>query len=394
MMVGNDFEVADQFYINQGENRFEEMEPGNTLIPESPLLNMSIDTGDYNNDLVTDIYMTGGAWIATPEDQRAVAFKEISYCDRYDNEDEKRYCVETWMLSRITLMPELKECSEMEEMFGMEVVKDCMVADRIHQIKTDRSVCDKIPPTYRIYRTACDHMTTAPKIKMLEYSNYIPQAFTKNILLTGAAGAEFKEESESRHVNYGGWSWAGKFGDVDNDEWQDIYVVNGSAYAAMVGPTTHTSNIFLHNRYGSLFKSEQEQFGLDDLDHSSAFIYIDYDNDGDLDIISNTIYGAPKLFQNNHQENNSIGFELIDRQGNRNCVGCKVVIHYSDQGEYHQMREIKAGGAFISFDAPTAHFGLGRYEEISKIEVVWSTGEKSNIEQRFPANRKYRIERL
>jgi hypothetical protein len=57
------------------------------------------------------------------------------------------------------------------------------------------------------------------------------------------------------------------------------------------------------------------------------------------------------------------------------------------------MREIKAGGGYISFDAPFAHFGLGEYESISKVEVIWSTGEKEIIEASFGANKKYIIYR-
>ncbi|MCP4284957.1 MAG: hypothetical protein GY792_10960 [Gammaproteobacteria bacterium] len=393
LMVGNDFEVADQYYINLGGDGFQAMQPGSTVIPESPLLNMSIDTADYNNDLLLDVYMTGGAWIAAADGKVAASFRKSNYCERIEDKLEQKKCIQTWMLSRITLMPELKECDEMEEMFGMEAVKDCMVADRMHQFKNDRSACAKIPSSYPEYRTACDHYATAPPIKMLEYGEYIPQAFVKNILLTNQGDAPFVEESEIRKVNFGGWAWAGKFADVDNDEWQDIYVVNGSAYAAMVGPTTHLSNTFFHNRYGSLFKSEQVLFGLDDLEHSSAFVYIDYDNDGDLDILSNTIYGGLTLFKNNEQKNNSIQFNLVDYKGNRACVGCKIIIHYGDDGNYHQVREIKAGGAFLSFDAPTAHFGLGEFENISKVEVEWSTGEKSVTKKELLVNRHYTIRR-
>jgi uncharacterized membrane protein YraQ (UPF0718 family) len=394
LMGGNDVEVADQYYLNLGENRFQAMEPGNTIIPESPLLNMSIDTADYNNDLLLDIYMTGGAWLATPKDQLAIKFKDSKYCNRMKDTEERRICIETWMLARSTLMPELMECDAMKEMFGVGMERDCMVTNLMHRFKTDRGVCERIPASYGIYRTTCEFMSTAPPSKVLENSDYVPQVLLKNILLTNQGSGSFREESESKHVNFGGWSWSGKFADIDNDEWQDLYIVNGSVYAALVGPTTHTTNMFFHNRFGSLFKIRHNQFGLDDLDHSSAFTYLDFDNDGDLDIISNTTFGPLKLFRNNEQMNNSIAFELLDRQGNRSCVGCKIVIHYGSEGQYHQIREIKAGGAFMSFDAPLAHFGLGDHKRISRIEILWSQGQKSEITEQLQANGRYRVERL
>ncbi|MCH7854886.1 MAG: ASPIC/UnbV domain-containing protein [Proteobacteria bacterium] len=55
----------------------------------------------------------------------------------------------------------------------------------------------------------------------------------------------------------------------------------------------------------------------------------------------------------------SIVFQLHDEVGNRDGIGTKFTIHYGPRGERHQLRELKAGGGYISFDEPLAHFGLG-----------------------------------
>lgn len=47
----------------------------------------------------------------------------------------------------------------------------------------------------------------------------------------------------------------------------------------------------------------------------------------------------------------------------------------------------------MSFDAPTAHFGLGAYEKILGLEIIWSTGEKTEISREFQANSKYVVAR-
>jgi len=57
------------------------------------------------------------------------------------------------------------------------------------------------------------------------------------------------------------------------------------------------------------------------------------------------------------------------------------------------MREIQAGGGFLSFDEPVAHFGLGQYDEVREIEVQWSTGTSTVAKGPFPANGRYIIER-
>ena len=152
------------------------------------------------------------------------------------------------------------------------------------------------------------------------------------------------------------------------------------------------SNNFFHNQNGKSFAPAQVEFGLDDHDHSSSYTYIDMDRDGDLDIIANTLYGPFKVYTNNTQ-GNSVTIKLVDEQGNRFCLGCTLIIRYGPDGKRHQMREIKTGGGFHSYDVPIAHFGLGEYKTIRQIEITWSTGETSKLKHDFSANNEYTIHR-
>ena len=115
-----------------------------------------------------------------------------------------------------------------------------------------------------------------------------------NILLENDGSGKFIDTSNQKDVHYGAWSWAGKFADLDKDGWQDIYIANGAVYASFVGPTTHTPNMYYQNRNGETFSMLQTEYGLDDLSHSSAYTYLDIDNDGDLDIVGNTTHGGFK----------------------------------------------------------------------------------------------------
>ena len=55
----------------------------------------------------------------------------------------------------------------------------------------------------------------------------IDQAMQGNVLLVGSSDGTFTNQAEERGVYDGGWAWNAKFADLDNDEWQDLYVVNG-----------------------------------------------------------------------------------------------------------------------------------------------------------------------
>ena len=396
LIVGNDFEVPDRFYINKEGKYFDQITRSNDVIPGSPQLNMSIDTADYNNDLSLDMYMTGGSWLETPKQERAAAvYKDSQFCMDKADPAKRKECLKIWMLSRITLVKDFQECEGMRERYGDDVVRDCLVAERVHTVKWDRKACDKVPNAYKLYSQLCEAIEGHPTRKELNNSMFVEQIPVKNILLENRMQDGFLDLSEEKNVHFGAWSWAGKFADLDNDGWQDIYVVNGSVYAAFVGPTTHSSNMFFRNEMGERFTLKHFSYGLNDLDHSSGFTYIDIDNDGDIDIISNTTHGGLKVYTNNLQNSNSIVFEFNDSVGNSDCIGCKVFIATIDEHgqEHKQLREIKAGGGFLSFDAPYAHFGLGKHTQVVRLGIIWSTGERDMISHDFEPGHKYFISR-
>ena len=99
------------------------------------------------------------------------------------------------------------------------------------------------------------------------------------------------------------------------------------------------------------------------------------------------------MYINNEAQNNSITFEFRDHQGNHFGIGNKIYIYYGESSERHQVRQIKSGGGFLSFDSPIAHFGLGEYDRVKKLEIIWSTGEKTTLDKEFLANDKYIIKR-
>ena len=222
----------------------------------------------------------------------------------------------------------------------------------------------------------------------LSRKNEIPMQTQFNLLLSGQADHTFRDVSKQTKISTAEWSWNARFADLDNDEWQDLFVVNGV-------PITQefAANNFFHNQNGKSFAPAETKFGLDDHDHSSSYTYIDIDRDGDLDIIANTLYGPFKVYTNNNTQGNSVTIKLVDEQGNRFCLGCTIIIRYGPDGTRHQMREIKTGGGFHSYDAPVAHFGLGEYETIYQIEITWSTGETSILKHNFPANHEYTTRR-
>jgi hypothetical protein len=126
---------------------------------------------------------------------------------------------------------------------------------------------------------------------------------------------------------------------------------------------------------------------------TTSFSYVDIDNDGDLDIIMLPVWGPVAVYLNDAGGQNAIAFEVRDEIGNHFGIGTKIIIHYGPDGSRKQIRELQAGGGFVSYDAPVAHFGLGDFDAVDHLEVRWSTGESTIVRGDFAAGARYILAR-
>ncbi len=87
--------------------------------------------------------------------------------------------------------------------------------------------------------------------------------------------------------------------DYDNDGWLDIYVVNGSTFAALDGKEPAPHAALFHNNHDGTFTDVAAKAGVTNERWGFGAAVGDYDNDGWPDIyVSN--YGKNRLYHNNH----------------------------------------------------------------------------------------------
>ncbi len=87
--------------------------------------------------------------------------------------------------------------------------------------------------------------------------------------------------------------------DYDNDGWLDIYLLNGSTFAALKGKEAAPRAMLFHNNHDGTFTDVTEKAGVANERWGFGVAVADYDNDGWPDIyVAN--YGKNRLYHNNH----------------------------------------------------------------------------------------------
>jgi hypothetical protein len=396
LMVANDLGQPDIFYLGDGSGGFRELDRSDGIIPTSARTSMSMDTADVNNDGMLDIYITQISARPTREgDDVEIERRSFErYCEDIHDQGERAICQRNVDINdfygyvRDHEPSDIESCVRIPDPDQVQHCKLMMVMKTAFQTRDPR-LCARIPEGQRAAVICASYFVPNIVVKPEDFKRAIPQLKNENVLLMASADGSFENRAEPMRGHRTAWSWNGKLADLDNDEWQDIYVVNGMWPRS----TTTPSNVFLRNLEGQRFVNLTEEYGLSDQMIVSAYTYLDFDNDGDLDIITNTINGPLKVFVNNETQNHSVSFELRDQRGNHFGIGAKIRIFYGEDDSRAQIRELKAGGGYLSFDAPIAHFGLGTHEQISRAEVTWPSGERSQIEGPLEAGYRYRIER-
>jgi tetratricopeptide (TPR) repeat protein len=240
-----------------------------------------------------------------------------------------------------------------------------------------------------------------------------------------------KFDDAGRDAANGGWAWGSDFLDVDNDGWEDLLIVNGHitnnreedleafhwtdvvgkspvqpvrsrAYAEgwrrfqnrmnADGLSVHgrEKNRLYRNTGSGRFTDFSAPSGLDFEDDGRAFALLDFDNDGDLDIvIKNRTAPQVRLLQNNNTSGNrSIAFELIGHKSNRDAVGARV--SFALNGAL-RTKEIRSGSGFLSQHMRRLYFGVGTERELRAIRIDWPSGLSQEIEH-VPTGAIIRIE--
>ena len=202
----------------------------------------------------------------------------------------------------------------------------------------------------------------------------------ENTLQVSDGSGHWSNQGYERFVDSSGWSWSGKFGDLDNDGFLDIYVVNGMIAAGLFDHLPNHELVepnmaFRNDGRGSF--SIMSTWGLGSLSSGRGMSMADLNNDGKLDIVVNNLQSPAQVFENRLCGGAGLAVDLYwPASQNTRAIGAQLALHTS-AGNYY--RDVRAVSGYLSGDPARIHFGLPPDATVQRLEIRWPDGKVSNI---------------
>ncbi|HEX2520883.1 MAG TPA: CRTAC1 family protein, partial [Terriglobia bacterium] len=211
-------------------------------------------------------------------------------------------------------------------------------------------------------------------------------------LVTNLGAGRFRAEtplSPPVHMRDAPWIEMSQFIDYDNDGDLDLFLLRGGRDSKS---SSEVGPELWENQEGKwVYASDTAGLAPFRGKAYRSATFGDYDNDGDTDILMTVNGGKPVLLRNDGgNQNNWIKIRLQGTNSNKSGIGTKVEVK---SGALWQKVEVNGGSGYLSQSPPEVIFGLGQLKSVDALRLLWPGGVLQS-EINLPVNQTKLIQEL
>jgi hypothetical protein len=285
------------------------------------------------------------------------------------------------------------------------------IADYNNDGQLDIVTADMLPPDEKTLKTYGSGEGMDTYKYTITRNGYQPQYSRNCLQRNNGNGNSFSDVGLITGVAATDWSWAPLFVDIDNDGNKDLFFSSGivkravdldyikfvssvrvpqgadpkEAYNQALAkmPDGASQNYIFRGDGKGGFSDKSKDWGIADVKgyHNGA-AYADLDNDGDLDMVVNTINSPAVVYRNTSSAKNHLSISFDGNSANRFGIGAKAYLFTKNGMQYQQLMTTRG---FQSSSETRLHFGIDSIDKVDSVLIVWP-GQKYQLIKDIKAN--------